>query len=123
MVMPSLVIGTSPNINTLRESAVRMQADALLIFTLYTDVYQKYKAFDKDKVKAYATAEVLLMDVRTGMVTHSNIVTKDRKAQKGDKDLTTAELIKRAQQEAILEVMDEVGLNLNQFFWTKKSDS
>ncbi len=120
MVMPSLVVGASPSIYTLRESAVRMQADALLIFTLYSDIYQKYKPFDKNQIKAYATAEVLLMDVRTGMITHSQIVTKDKKAEKTDKDLNNAELVKRAQQEAILTVMDEVGRKLNQFLMEEK---
>jgi hypothetical protein len=120
MVMPSLVVGAAPNIYTLRESAVRMQADALLIFTLTSDIYQKYKPFDKNRIKAYATAEVLLMDVRTGMITHSQIVTKDKKAEKSDKDLNNAELVKRAQQEAILSVMDEVGRKLNQFLLEEK---
>lgn len=115
ILMPNIIIGDHPNIFTLRESAVRLQADLLFIFSINSDIYQKYKVFKKDEVKAYATCESLLMDIRTGIIPHSEVVTKDFLTQKTAQDLSNNDLRKRAEQSAILLTLENIGEKLTGF--------
>ena len=115
ILMPQIIIGDNPNIFTLRESAVRLQADLLFIFSINSDIYQKYKVFKKDEVKAYATCESLLMDIRTGIIPHSEVVTEDFLTEKSDLDLDDGELRKRAEKEAILLALNKIGSRLTDF--------
>lgn len=109
VLLPSMVTGTRPNINQLRESAVRIQADMLLIFTLNSDLYQKYRAFKKDEVKAFATCETVLMDIRTGVIPHTQVVTKSVQTTKNQGDFTEDEMQRRALQLASLQALLDVG--------------
>ena len=115
ILMPTIMIGENPNIFTLREAAVRLQADLLYIFSINSDIYQKYKVFKKNEVKAYATCESLLMDIRTGIIPHSEVVTKDFLAQKTAQDLGDNDLRKRTEQAAILLALENIGEKLTEF--------
>ena len=57
--LPSLMTPRQMSIPILREAAVRMQADMLLVFRVGSDTYSQYRAFAKDKVKAYSTCELV----------------------------------------------------------------
>ncbi len=74
--LPSLMTPNRVSIPVLREAAVRMQADLLLVFRVGSDTYSQYRAFAKDKVKAYSTCELVLLDVRTGLVPFTRVVSK-----------------------------------------------
>lgn len=115
ILMPKLMLEDNPTIFTLRESAVRLQADLLFIFSINSDIYQKYKVFKKDDIKAYATCESLLMDIRTGIIPHSEVVTKDFLTQKLEEDAGNNDLKKRAEQAAILLTLEEIGEKLTNF--------
>ena len=84
------MVGGNASITQLREAAVRLQADMLLIFSLKSDIYSKYRAFAKDEAKAFATNETLLMDIRTGVIPFSNVVTRDTLIKKGTEDFQHA---------------------------------
>lgn len=109
ILLPSMVTGANPNINQLRESAVRVQADMLLVFSLNSDLYQKYRAFKKDEAKAFATCEVVLMDIRTGVIPHTHVVTKNAQTSKLQGDFTEEEMQKRVLQSASLQALLEAG--------------
>lgn len=116
ILMPKLMIGTNPNILTLRESAVRLQADLFLVFSVNSDIYYKYKAFKKDEAKAYATAEALLMDVRTGIIPFSDIVTRENQVTKDNMiDLSSQDTQKRAENGAIQLTLEELSTRVNDF--------
>ena len=85
------------------------------LFSINSDIYHKYKVFKKDEVKAYATCESLLMDIRTGIIPHSEVVTRDFLTQKTEKDLDNNELRKRAEQTAIGLTLEEIGKRLTDF--------
>jgi hypothetical protein len=51
-----------------------MQADLLLVFRVSSDTYTQYRAFAKDKVKAYSTCEMVLLDIRTGLVPFTRVI-------------------------------------------------
>ena len=109
ILLPSIVTGSKPNIYQLRESAVRVQADMLLVFSLYSDLFRKYRAFKKDEAKAFATSEAILMDVRTGIIPHTSVVTKSAQSLKEKSDFSTQEMEKRALYLATLEALLETG--------------
>lgn len=109
ILLPSMVTGHKPNIHQLRESAVRLQADMLLVYSLHSDLYQKYRVFKKDEAKAFATAEAILMDIRTGVIPHTSVVTKSAQSTKIQSDFTPEELEKRALHTATLEALLETG--------------
>jgi len=118
--LPSLVTGNNPNINQLRESAVRMQADMLVIFSLNSDIFQKYRAFKKDEAKAFATCEVVLMDIRTGVIPHTYVVTKSAQTTKIEGDFTEEEMQKRVLRTASLQALLEAGNKTAAFLNTQK---
>lgn len=115
-LLPKLMTKENPTLTHLRESAVRMQADLLLIFHIKSDLYYKYKMFKKNEVKAFATCESLLMDIRTGVVPFSAVLTHDVLKKKEDEDFNNDELRKRAIQEASKMTLESLGNDLIEFF-------
>ncbi len=107
--VPSLVTSSAPNITQLRETAVRLQSDVLVVFSITSDVYYKYKAFAKNEAKAIATTEAIIMDIRTGVIPYSTIITKERQIFKEANGLDNAETRKKAEQEAITESLVAAG--------------
>ena len=55
IALPSLLTPEDATISILREAAVRLQADLLLVFRISSDVYQKYRFLSKDEAKAFST--------------------------------------------------------------------
>ncbi len=115
-LLPKLMTKSNPTLTQLRESAVRMQADLLLIFHIKSDLYYKYKMFKKNEVKAFATCESLLMDIRTGVIPFSDVLTHDVLKKKDDEDFNNDELRKRAIQEASKLTLESLGNDLIDFF-------
>lgn len=100
--LPSLLVPAQPSIPVLREVAVRLQADALLVLRLQGDLFRNDRLFGSDRLKAYATCEAVLLDVRTGALPFTSIVTRDLLTEQQDRDLTDAEAQRRAEQQAAL---------------------
>ena len=115
-LLPKLMTKANPTLTQLRESAVRIQADLLLIFHIKSDLYYKYKMFKKNEVKAFATCESLLMDIRTGVIPFSDVLTHDVLKKKEDEDFNNDELRKRAIQEASKMTLESLGNDLIDFF-------
>ena len=112
VLIPNLMISSTPNITSMRETAVRLQADLLLVFAITSDLYYKYRVFSKDAAKAYATTECMLMDIRTAMVPFSTIVTRDYYSEKIGNDENLEELRKRTERVAIMRTLVETGNRL-----------
>jgi hypothetical protein len=112
--IPSLMLSSSPTITQLRETSVRMLSDLLIVYSNTSDIYYKYKVFKKDEAKAFATTEVLIMDIRTGLIPFSTVITKDF-LTKTLKDESIEEARKRAEKEAIVLTLIEAGQRVNGF--------
>ena len=113
--LPSLMTPREPSIPVLREAAVRMQADMLLIFRITSATYSKYRMFAGDTVKAYSTCEVVLLDVRTGIVPFARIVTRERFDKKQQKDLELSETMRRTEEAAATDALQAVAADLVSF--------
>jgi hypothetical protein len=96
--LPTLMTPPKVSIPVLREAAVRMQADLLLVFRIGSDTYSQYRAFSKDKVKAYSTCEIVLLDVRTGLVPFTRVISREQLELKQPGDLDLSETMRRAEE-------------------------
>ena len=116
--LPSLMTPRQVSIPVLREAAVRMQADLLLVFRIGTDTYSQSRTFAKDKVKAYSTCEVVLLDVRTGLVPFTRVISRERSEVKQPGDLDLDEATRRAEQAASVEALGAAAQELVSFIKT-----
>jgi hypothetical protein len=112
--IPSLMLSSNPTITQLRETSVRLLSDLLIVYSNTSDIYYKWKVFKKDEAKAFATTEILIMDIRTGLVPFSTTITKDF-LTKTLTDETIDEARKRAEKEAIVLTLVEAGQRVNTF--------
>ena len=119
-VIPDLLISSNPTFINIRESAVRTQADVVAIFSITSEIYSKYKTFSPDLIKAFATIEFILLDVRTGLIPFSTIVTKDYQSKKQKEDFDNTDAINRVKNEAVLLTINEIGKQLSVFFNSNK---
>ena len=113
--VPSLMTNPSPNMTQLRETAVRLQADILIVYAISSDIYYKYRMFHKNQAKAFATCETILMDTRTGVIPHSSVITKERLVLKDQEELTDTETRKKAEREAIALTLIDTGRAISDF--------
>ena len=117
-VIPDLLISNNPTFVNIRESAVRTQANIVAIYSITSDIYSRYRAFSPDIIKAFATVEFIIMDVRTGLIPFSTIVKKDYRSQKEKTDLDYLEARNRVKNEAVLLAINEIGQQLTNFLKT-----
>jgi hypothetical protein len=114
-VIPELLISKTPSFTSLRETAVRMQADVVVVFGIASDIYSKYRAFGRSDLKAFATTQLIVMDVRTGLVPFSTIVTKDFLSHKQKEETGYAEAETRTKHQAVLLTINEIGQQITRF--------
>jgi hypothetical protein len=112
--IPTMMLSTYPNITQLREASVRLQSDILVVYSTTSDIYHHSKIIKKDEIKAFATTELFLLDVRTSLIPFSTVVTKDYLAKEIKGELN-AETRKRAEQEATLMTLLEIGEQVKTF--------
>lgn len=111
-VVPGLLAGYSPSINQIREVAVRMQADVAIVFTTQNDIYSRYRLFSAAKFKAFATTQLLAMDIRTGLVPFTEIATRDFFTERTGSDTEREEARNRALREAVQLTISDLGQKL-----------
>lgn len=113
--LPSLLTPKEPSISIIRETSVRLQADMVMVFSLTSDVYEKYRLFQTDQAKAYCTCEGFLLDVRTGLIPFSRIITREYLATKEKSDANFNETMARAEREAALLSLKSLGEQAAEF--------
>lgn len=118
-IIPDILIPKAPSFTNIREAAVRMQADIVVVYSITGDIYSKYKLFTKTDIKAFATTQLIVLDVRTGLVPFSTIVTKDYLSQKRKEEMGYLEARNRIQNEAVLLTISEIGQQVIEFLRTR----
>jgi hypothetical protein len=114
-IIPDLLLTKPQTFTNIREAAVRLQADVVIVYSITTDIYSKYKLFTKPDIKAFATTQLILLDVRTGLVPFSTIVTKDQLSKKQENEIDKSEATNRVQREAVLMTIEEISKKLMDF--------
>ena len=117
--VPDLLINKPLNYTSIREAAVRMQSDVAVIFAINTDTYSKTKFLSKTDFKCFANTQLIILDIRTGLILFSSVVSKDAMGQKKENEMDNAEALKRIQHEAALLTLDEIGQRINEFLAVK----
>ncbi|HXB96041.1 MAG TPA: hypothetical protein VNU70_12815 [Puia sp.] len=105
--VPSIMIAT-PTFTNIREAAVRMQCNMVLVYSINGDLYSRVKLFKND-MKAFATTELLLMDVKTGLIPFSTTVTKDVLTTRAKEDMDYSQTRDRVLNEAALATINDIG--------------
>ena len=82
-----------------KEAAIRLQTDMVVVYTTTKDQYLKYKLFTKTIIKAFATTQLIVLDVRISLVPFSTVITKDQLSKNGDSDLDNNESANRTQKQ------------------------
>jgi hypothetical protein len=113
--LPSLMTPSRPSIPSLREAAVRMQADLLLVYRVGSDTHSQYRMFSKDKVRAISTCEIVLLDVRTGLVPFTRVVSRERVESKQATDFDLSETMRRAEEESAGDALKDAANDLVTF--------
>ncbi len=113
--IPSLLAPNDATIPILREAAVRLQADLLLAYRITSDIYQQYKMDGIDEVKAFSTCEAVLLDIRTGLIPYTTLVTKESVQVRQETDSDIFEIRRRAEKEAIKASLNLVSDELTEF--------
>lgn len=108
--LPALLVPAEASVPALRELAVRLQVDGLLVFRASGDLFERYRLFSSNEYKAYATCEALLLDTRTGAIPFTTVVTTETLTRKTDADFSDADAARRAIEEAVLQAVDRMGL-------------
>lgn len=114
-MLPGLLAPATPDVPVLREIAVRLQADLLLVFRARGDLYQADRIFRADRFDARATCEAVLLDVRTGAFPFTTVVTRQVETVKQRDDLTDAAARTRAVQQAEQEAVSEMARQVAAF--------
>ena len=114
-IIPDLLISKTPSFTNIREAAVRMQADVVVVYAITSDIYAKYKLFSKSDIKAFATTQLIILDVKTGLIPFSTIVTRDFLSQKKKEELDNAEAASCIQNEAVLVTINDIGQKITEF--------
>ncbi|MDF1821708.1 MAG: hypothetical protein P1U64_09055 [Alcanivoracaceae bacterium] len=73
--MPSFTVTKEMTLSQIREAAVRLQIDLLVIYSLRSDIFYKWRFLSANEVRGYATCELALFDTRTGIMPYTSIVT------------------------------------------------
>lgn len=107
--IPDILISNNPTFTNIREAAVRTQSDIVVVYTINSDLYSKYKLFSKSDIKAFATTQLIILDVRTGLIPFSSIVTKEHLSKRQENELNDAEAANRIKHAAVLLTIDEIG--------------
>ncbi len=94
--MPQVMIAKPITLTSLRQAAVLLQADALLIIKPASYGDWKFQWFDSEKAKGITSLEVLLLDTRTNVVPFTSVVTETAEITKDNTDYNNYELMNRA---------------------------
>ncbi len=114
-LIPDLLISNNLSFTNIREAAIRTQSDIVVVYSISSDIYSKYKMFSKTDIKAFATTQLIIMDVKTGLIPFTTIVTKDVQSKKQENELNDSEAVNRTKNEAVLSTINEIGEQMNDF--------
>ena len=113
--VPALMIPPEPSLTRLREAAALMQAELLLVYSTRSHLVTWQSIWVKDEVRAMASIELILLDVRTGVVPYAETFDDEHLEKEKSEDLSVTELQRRAERLATLKVMARAAEGLKKF--------
>jgi len=115
VVLPSFISDEKMTLPQMREAAVRMQSNLLVIYKIESDVFENHRLFSKSQAKAFSTCEVAVLDTKTGILPFTNVITKKYLVEALDSDANMSETRKRAEVEANEQCLSEIGSSITDY--------
>ena len=115
--VPAMMLPADPSLTRLREAAALMQAELLLVYSTQSHIvtWESTFVFVRDEVRALASIELILLDVRTGVVPYAETFHDEHLEKERSKDLSVVETQRRAERKATLLVMARAAEGLKKF--------
>ena len=107
-MIPSFLMPRDLSLANMRDSAALVQADFVLIIRTTSRSNYDLNLFEKDKITVVANLEYAIMDVATGAVPVSGIVTGRSEAVSKKKDINTNEFYIRARKVAEVDALKDI---------------
>jgi hypothetical protein len=114
--LPDFLLPPKRNFGHIRQAAARVQADLLWLYKTECLLTEDHPLFFKDEVEAICTAEVALVDVRTGLIPFSSKATQKIKRSEAKDELDFARTRLLAERQAVDAAMSENAERLGAFF-------
>ena len=111
--LPGLLTPQNPTIALLRESGIRTQSHLVLVFSVISDIYERYRFLQATEVKAFATCEAFLLDTRTGIIPFSTVVSRESVIKKEREHASLTETMKIAENEAVQTALRDLGIEVS----------
>jgi hypothetical protein len=118
VVLPSFITGENLTLSQMREASVRLQAHLLVIYSLKSDIFEKFKLFEKNQVKAFASCEVAVLDTKTGIIPFTKIITEKHLTLESKSDLNISETRRRAEVQVSEQCLHKLGDSIFKHFNT-----
>jgi hypothetical protein len=117
-LMPRLLTPADPSLTRLREVAAVMQADLLLVYEARSELVTSpgFLFFSKDEVKVGTSLELVLIDVKTGVVPYAEAFESLHTESESGGDDRIQETQKRAEKVGTLKALGKAGAALADFF-------
>jgi len=114
-LLPALMAPQKQTIPYLREAGARVQADLLLVYRSTSQAYERSHVFSPDKVKSKCLVEVILLDVRTGIVPFSACSVQTYQSHRTRTDFDLSETLAKAELKALSLGLEAVAGDLVDF--------
>ncbi len=118
-IVPKLLLPRKISIKSLRILSVRMQADFLMAYKTYSNIFSERHIFTKNEATAYSTVELALFHIRTGIIPYAQVHTAVHKEYEKD-EIDILELERRSEKLATLKALKKATLGLTRFLKVHK---
>jgi hypothetical protein len=112
--MPQILLPKPVTLSALRQAAVILQADALVVVAPRNRTDWSFHIFEKNRAKSTSSIEVLLLDTRTSVIPYTAVVSESTEVR-DQNDFSNHELFERARKEAEDKALLQVPLLVMKF--------
>lgn len=113
--VPQMMLSRPVTLSGLRQAAVLLQADALLVIKPVSYVDWKFEWFENDTAKGMTSLEVLLLDSRTSVVPYTSLITETVEVVAKISDYNKYEMMNRARKSSETKAMLLIAPALHKF--------
>lgn len=108
-LLPQMLAPEKINLRSLRETAAMTQSELLLVYRTGSELMteQGFLFFSRDLAKARATVEIVVMDVRTGVIPYAQIHEAQAETKSIREDANIWDTARRAETKATLAAIEQ----------------
>lgn len=115
ILVPQIMISHPITLQSLRQAAALLQADALVVIRPLTYSLGKASLFSDNMAKSTTSIEVLVLDTRTNVVPYTSLITEDAEITETSNDYSQMDLLGRAMRVSEKKAMLQVPAAIDKF--------